>query len=314
MMLVLAEKLRLGPLFAVALVAIPAKLGYLASVTNPLPLVIAQPIVGVPVFSGAGFRLVMWVVFLGAGHGATCCSTCGAADSPVADEVHTAPKLSARHVAILLAIGLGIVAIVYGAGKLHWGNPRACRVLHRLGVLIAVIGGMDAEHAAEAFVDGMKSMMLAALLVGLAGAVEVVLRNSLVLDTIINDLAALAQRPRADRGGAGAGGDRDHPRRADPVHQRQGGDLDADPVADRATDRRVRADDGAGVSDRQRTDQHGDADVGDAAGVSGDRARAVRHVDALHPAAVAACCWCCHCWRRRWRCGSGIEALVRLGR
>ncbi len=43
------------------------------------------------------------------------------------------------------------------------------------------------------FVDGMKGMMLAALLVGLAGAVEVVLRDALVLDTIINDLAALAR-------------------------------------------------------------------------------------------------------------------------
>ncbi|HUB10847.1 MAG TPA: hypothetical protein VMB34_02735 [Acetobacteraceae bacterium] len=59
MMLVPAEKLKLGALFAVALVAIPAKIGYLGPVTNPLPLVIAQPIVGVPVFSGATFRLVM---------------------------------------------------------------------------------------------------------------------------------------------------------------------------------------------------------------------------------------------------------------
>ena len=52
---------------------------------------------------------------------------------------------------------------------------------------------MTAEHAAESFIDGMKAMMLAALLVGLAGAVEVVLRNSLVLDTIINDLSSLAR-------------------------------------------------------------------------------------------------------------------------
>ncbi len=82
MMLVLAEKLRLGPLFAVALVAIPAKIGYLASVTNPLPLVIAQPIVGVPVFSGAGFRLVMWIVFVGAGHGVSAVQRAGAAVFP----------------------------------------------------------------------------------------------------------------------------------------------------------------------------------------------------------------------------------------
>jgi uncharacterized ion transporter superfamily protein YfcC len=52
---------------------------------------------------------------------------------------------------------------------------------------------LNAEHAAESFVDGMKGMMLAALLVGLAGAVEVVLRNALVLDTIINDLSSLAR-------------------------------------------------------------------------------------------------------------------------
>jgi uncharacterized ion transporter superfamily protein YfcC len=58
MMLVLAVKLRLGRLFAVALVAIPAKIGCLASVTNALPPVIAQPTVDVPAFSGAGLRLV----------------------------------------------------------------------------------------------------------------------------------------------------------------------------------------------------------------------------------------------------------------
>lgn len=29
-----------------------------------------------------------------------------------------------RHVAILLAVGPGIIAIVYGAGNPHWGNPQ----------------------------------------------------------------------------------------------------------------------------------------------------------------------------------------------
>ena len=192
MMLVLAEKLRLGPLFAVALVAIPAKIGYLASVTNPLPLVIAQPIVGVPVFSGAGFRLVLWVVFLGLGIGYLL-HNLRRSGFTRADGTHDSPPLSSRHVAILLAIGLGIVAIVYGAGNLRWGNPQLAAFYIALAALIAVLGGMNAEHAAESFIDGMKGMMLAALLVGLAGAVEVVLRDALVLDTIINDLSSLAR-------------------------------------------------------------------------------------------------------------------------
>jgi uncharacterized ion transporter superfamily protein YfcC len=192
MMLVLAEKLRLGPLFAVALVAIPAKLGYLASVTNPLPLVIAQPIVGVPVFSGVGFRFVMWVVFLGLGIAYLLYNVRRSGFTPSDDE-HVSEPLSACHTAILLAIGLGIIAIVYGAGNLHWGNPQLAAFYIALSALIALLGGMSAEHSAESFVEGMKGMMLAALLVGLAGAVEVVLRNALVLDTIINDLSALAQ-------------------------------------------------------------------------------------------------------------------------
>lgn len=192
MALVLAEKLRLGPLFAVALIAIPAKIGYLASVTNPLPLVIAQPIVGVPVFSGLPFRLVLWVVFLAIGMAYLLVLLARSGFTP-SQEVHEAPKLTGRQTAILLAIALGVVAIVYGAGNLHWGNLQLGAFYIFLGLLIAVLGGMDAEHAAESFVDGMKGMMLAALLVGLAGAVEEVLRNALVLDTIINDLAALAQ-------------------------------------------------------------------------------------------------------------------------
>ena len=192
MMLVLAEKLRLGPLFAVALVAIPAKIGYLASVTNPLPLVIAQPIVGVPVFSGAGFRLVLWVLFLGLGI-VYLLHNLRRSGFVRADGRHASPPLSTRHVAILLAIGLGIVAIVYGAGNLHWGNAQLAAFYIALAALIAVLGGMNAEHAAESFIDGMKGMMLAALLVGLAGAVEVVLRDALVLDTIINDLSSLAR-------------------------------------------------------------------------------------------------------------------------
>jgi uncharacterized ion transporter superfamily protein YfcC len=51
---------------------------------------------------------------------------------------------------------------------------------------------MAPKAAAHAFIDGMKSMMLAALLVGMAAAVEIVLREGLVLDTIIDALSGLA--------------------------------------------------------------------------------------------------------------------------
>ena len=134
----------------------------------------------------------LWVVFLGLGIAYLLYNIRRSGFTP-ADATHVSPPLSGRHVAILAVIGLGIVAIVYGAGNLNWGNPQLAAFYIALAALIAVLGGMTAEHAAESFVDGMKAMMLAALLVGLAGAVEVVLRDSLVLDTIINDLSSLAR-------------------------------------------------------------------------------------------------------------------------
>jgi uncharacterized ion transporter superfamily protein YfcC len=54
-----------------------------------------------------------------------------------------------------------------------------------VAIAIAAIGGVGSRESAQAFVRGMQGMVLAALLVGLAAAVEVILREGEVLDSII---------------------------------------------------------------------------------------------------------------------------------
>ena len=292
MMLVLAEKLRLGPLFAVALVAIPAKIGYLASVTNPLPLVIAQPIVGVPVFSGAGFRLVLWVVFLGLGivylllqcaaqrlcsaDGSACVRT--ALRSPRRDPARHRPRHHGHRLR---------------RGQPALGQSAACRVLHRVGgadrgarrherrtrrrILRRRHERHDARGAAGR--TGRRGRGGAARCAGAGHDHQ-------------RPVVARA-RPGAGDGRPGAGRHRDRSRRADPLDQRQGRDLDADPVADRAAYRRERPDHGAGLSDRQRADQHGDADVRHAAGVSEHWARARTGRGSASSCRYGSDCSCC---------------------
>jgi uncharacterized ion transporter superfamily protein YfcC len=189
MILVLAEKLRLGPLFATALVTVAAKIGYIASVTNPVPLVIAQPILGLPVFSGAGFRFLVYVVFLAVGI-AYVLRLARAAHWDPAEHEAAGAALSLPHVATLLALVIAVAIIVTFAGS--WGNGPLGAFYIFVGAVIALINGMSSERAAEAFLAGMKNMVLAAILVGLAGAVEAILKSSLVLDTIINALTRLA--------------------------------------------------------------------------------------------------------------------------
>jgi uncharacterized ion transporter superfamily protein YfcC len=61
------QRLGLPNLFAVAVVGVAAKVGYAASVTNPVALAVAQPARRVPVFSGAAPRLAIFVVMLAIG-------------------------------------------------------------------------------------------------------------------------------------------------------------------------------------------------------------------------------------------------------
>jgi uncharacterized ion transporter superfamily protein YfcC len=62
--------------------------------------------------------------------------------------------------------------------------------------LIAVVGGVGSRESSQAFIHGMQGMMLAALLVGLAAAVELILRDAMVLDSIVAYLTrSLAGKP-----------------------------------------------------------------------------------------------------------------------
>ena len=190
-MLALASRLGLPALFGLAVVAVAAKIGYLASVANPVALVIAQPIAGVPVFSGWWLRLAIWVVLLGIGIlfvlRLARTEATNAAPIPASGD-----KLPPRQLAIVLSLAVAVVAIVVGSTRYHWHDESFGAFYIALGAVIAALAGMPPKAAAHAFIEGMKSMMLAALLVGMAAAVEIVLRDGRVLDTIIEALSSLA--------------------------------------------------------------------------------------------------------------------------
>ena len=192
MMLILAQRLGLGPLYATGLVAIAAKIGYLASVTNPLALVIAQPIVQVPLLSGAGLRMAVFVLFLAIGIAYLLLY--------VKRTGYSAPtgldlqgRLSLSHRFVLFVVGASVVVLVIGTSVWKWGDIQLGAFYIFEGIIIAIAAGMSVRTACDAFVEGMKGMMLAGLLIGLAKAIEIVLHDSLVLDTVIYHLAAIVE-------------------------------------------------------------------------------------------------------------------------
>lgn len=178
----LAERMGRSRLFGFAMLTLAAKVGYLASVTNPVALLIAQPIVGAPAFSGAALRLAIWAVFLLIAMAVVL--RIGRRDQHATVHCDHQP-LSARHLSVLLVVGATVALLVLGSSEFGWRDAQFASLFVVAAVLIGLAAGMTPRQGAHAFVDGMKSMMLAALLVGMARGVELVLREGMILDTII---------------------------------------------------------------------------------------------------------------------------------
>ena len=254
-----------------AVVAVAAKIGYAASVTNPVALAIAQPLAGVPVFSGMLVRFGVFVLFLSLGIGFVLLYVRKVAPSP-GDRIVAAlnaPRLSPRQIGVLLTLLAGSVGLIVGARLWDWGNPELAAFYVAISVAIALVGGLRAGQAADVFVEGMKSMMLACLLVGLAASVEIILRDSQVLDTII---AGATQLARGHGPPVVANALMAIEMGLDVVIPSVSGKATLSipiPGADRPRLWRRRTDAGRRLPAGQRPDEHGHPDLRDAFGLSG---------------------------------------------
>jgi len=186
----LAARLGRGVLFGFALVTVSSKIGYLASVTNPVILMVAQPIAGVPAFSGLAWRLTIWVVFLVLGIGFVLRTERGAAASAAP---HAGAVLGFRRGGIVALVAVAVVLMVVGSAQLHWHEPQFGAFYAALAISIGLVAGFSPRRIAAAFVDGMRSMVLAALLVGMATAIEVLLVKAQVLDSVVHGLAGATE-------------------------------------------------------------------------------------------------------------------------
>ncbi|WP_323846394.1 hypothetical protein [Microbulbifer magnicolonia] len=191
LMVALANRLGLSNLIGLAIVTVAVKAGYLSSVTNPLPLSIAQPLVGVQVFSGAGLRFAFFLVFLTLGIAFVLLAIRRSGFRADATFTFLAQPLSGRQSVTLLVLVAGIAFLVFGANHWQWHHRELSAYYIGLSIALAAVAGLGASEAAEAFVRGMKKVLMAAVLIGVASAVAITLQQGQVLDAIVHGLSTL---------------------------------------------------------------------------------------------------------------------------
>ena len=191
LMVTMANRLGLSNVVGLAIVTVAVKAGYLASVTNPIPLSIAQPLVGLQIFSGAGFRFVSYLVFLAAGIAFVLFMIRSEGHDASVDRGFDDAPLSVRHRLVLAVVVAGVALLVFGSNRWHWSHVELSTYYIGLSIVVAVTGGLGAGEAADAFVRGMKKVLMASMLIGVASAIAITLEKGQVLDSIVHGLTGL---------------------------------------------------------------------------------------------------------------------------
>lgn len=202
-LLLLARTLGYDSLTAGGIALVGANAGFAAAFMNPFTVGVAQGIVGLPLFSGMGFRLGLWalmtavtVLFL-ARYAKRVAAEPGISRMyefdktreplPGADD---AGPFTAKHFLVLGLIVAALVLLVVGAIRWHWGILELAGLFFGLAIAAGPVGGLSLDDTAKAFIQGASDITYAALIVGLARGTLVVLRDANVIDTITHGLAA----------------------------------------------------------------------------------------------------------------------------
>ncbi|MDH3533587.1 MAG: TIGR00366 family protein, partial [Gammaproteobacteria bacterium] len=102
-------------------------------------------------------------------------------------------KLDGRRIAVLSVFVIGIVGFVFGAKRYGWYIGELNAVFLGIGILTALISRLSANDTSQTFLKGAAEMTAAALIVGFARTIEVVLSDGQIIDSIIYGIASVLE-------------------------------------------------------------------------------------------------------------------------
>jgi uncharacterized ion transporter superfamily protein YfcC len=185
-LLLLCRRLGFDALTAVAMSLGAAAVGAAFSPVNPFQVAIAQKLAELPPASGLGYRMAFMLPALALWAWGTMRYARRTRVAPEAVEGPAAGSLALRDLAIV-GLVIGTFALyVYGVARFGWEFEHLAALFFAMGVAAGVIGGLRVAGTADGFVDGFRAMALAALLIGFARAIFVVLDEGAVIDTIVH--------------------------------------------------------------------------------------------------------------------------------
>jgi uncharacterized ion transporter superfamily protein YfcC len=185
-----------------------SQVGFGAAFLNPFNVGIAQGIAGVPVFSGMGYRLIVWaaatfvtIAFL-MWYAARVKRNPALSPTFVLDQAkrleHPAAassddRMTGRHAAVLAIFAIALGTMVIGVVKYDWFIDEIAALFLAMAIVVGLVGRLGADSWVAAFMQGAKDLAPTALVIAIARATMIIARDAHVIDTMLHGLMPLVQ-------------------------------------------------------------------------------------------------------------------------
>ena len=173
------------------IVYVAANVGFSSAFLNPFTVGIAQGMAGLPLFSGMNYRIFCWglltllmVLFVIV----YARRTRRAQPAAAAVEAADAPPLTGRQQAILLVLLATVVLLIVGVTCWDWYMPEITGLFLLMGIVCGLIAGFGANRIADELIAGARDLLSAALVVGFASGLVVILQDGRIVDSILHSL------------------------------------------------------------------------------------------------------------------------------
>ena len=210
------------------IVYVASNVGFSAAFLNPFTIGIAQGMADLPLFSGMGYRVFCWAfltvllmvfVFFYARRtrmvpsgtippdDASTAGPLGSAESAASSTVPTSSfvgesplssvatsasgasgALSRRQGWILLVLLVTVIALIVGVTCWDWYMPEITGLFLAMGIVAGLIAGFPANRIAEELIAGAKDILSAALVVGFASGIIVILQDGKIVDSLLHTM------------------------------------------------------------------------------------------------------------------------------
>ena len=196
--ILLAKGLGYDSVVGFAMIYLGSYAGFNVGWGNVFTVGIAHSIAELPMFSGFGVRVFFHIVNLLLTFGFVYLYIRKIQADPTRSLVYSAEEaaqeanhfeehesMDLRHMLCTAIVVISFGAIIYGSLQLKWGINHYSVIFFMMAVFCGIIGGLGMNGTAQAFVRGCGTMAYAALVIGMARGISVVMTDGKIIDTVV---------------------------------------------------------------------------------------------------------------------------------